>query len=769
MVSKLNNMITATQQNMDKKLAILTSGGDSQGMNAATRAIVRAGLTHGAKCFIIREGYEGLIKGDNHISSVGWYDVSGIIQTGGTVIGSARCKKFRDRAGRKQAAKNLLTNGISNLCVIGGDGSLTGADLFRKEWPEFIKEFIEEDTFSDNELTHLKQLHVVGLVGSIDNDFCGTDMTIGADSALHRIAEAINNIQTTAFSHQRVFILEVMGRHCGYLALCSAIGCGADWVFLPEAPPKDNWPEQLKAQLNYSKEIGERRTGIIILAEGAIQRDGTKITSQDLMKILGPSYDTRITVLGHVQRGGNTSAFDRILATRLGIAAAEALIDADEDKDMADVIILKQNKIVRKSLNELVELTKQAQQALLRNDFESVIKLRGGSFKGNFNMFKMLSKIRPREVSLNMTKKRIGILSSGAPCAGMNSIIRTAVICCLNSERADPNVYIEPVIIYDGLDGLLAGKMEPWALKNVIDTHHIGGVGIGTNRSIPTTKTVHRYMAKIIEYQIDGLVMIGGFEAFNAATVFQEYLPKYLPKFKAIVIPATISNNLPGTDICIGADTALNAISLACDRVKLSASGSRRRVFIVEVMGRRSGYLATMGSISAGADAAYIFEEKIKLTDLCENVQRLKAKMSGPVKRGIVLLANEASINYTSDFFRRLYTEEGNEIFETKVDVLGYIQQGETPTPFDRKFATILTYKAMRWMLELNESNDQYNSQQFNYGIIGAYKSAYTVSPLTEINEQADHKNRIPKNAWWLPVMRPILKMMSHHPQEGMH
>ncbi|NXH15266.1 PFKAM protein, partial [Bucco capensis] len=168
---------------------------------------------------------------------------------GGTVIGSARCKDFRTREGRLKAAGNLVKRGITNLCVIGGDGSLTGADTFRAEWSSLLAELLKVGGITAEEAKRSSHLNIVGMVGSIDNDFCGTDMTIGTDSALHRIMEIVDAITTTAQSHQRTFVLEVMGRHCGYLALITALACGADWVFIPESPPEDDWEDHLCRRL----------------------------------------------------------------------------------------------------------------------------------------------------------------------------------------------------------------------------------------------------------------------------------------------------------------------------------------------------------------------------------------------------------------------------------------------------------------------------------------------------------------------------------------
>ncbi|NWI29477.1 PFKAP protein, partial [Probosciger aterrimus] len=196
------------------------------------------------------QGYQGMVDGGDNIVEVSWESVSSILQVGGTVIGSARCKSFRTREGRLQAAYNLVQRGITNLCVIGGDGSLTGANLFREEWSGLLEELAQKGKIDEEAVKKYAYLNIVGMVGSIDNDFCGTDMTIGTDSALHRIIEVVDAIMTTAQSHQRTFVLEVMGRHCGYLALVSALACGADWVFIPEYPPEEGWEDTMCVKLS---------------------------------------------------------------------------------------------------------------------------------------------------------------------------------------------------------------------------------------------------------------------------------------------------------------------------------------------------------------------------------------------------------------------------------------------------------------------------------------------------------------------------------------
>ncbi|GLV45889.1 Phosphofructokinase [Carabus blaptoides fortunei] len=297
-----------------KGLAVFTSGGDSQGMNAAVRAVVRMGIYLGCKVYFIKEGYQGMVDGEEYIVEANWSSVSNIIHKGGTVIGSARCQDFRERAGRLKAAKNLVQKGITNLVVIGGDGSLTGADLFRQEWNSLLEELVTKGEITPEQTAKYSCLHIAGMVGSIDNDFCGTDMTIGTDSALHRIIESTDAIVSTAYSHQRTFIMEVMGRHCGYLALVAALTTEADFVFIPEDPAVIDWPQKLCSKLAQERQSGQR-LNIIIVAEGAIDRTGQPITAEQVRKVVvdNLNQDTRITVLGHVQRGGSPSAFDRIL------------------------------------------------------------------------------------------------------------------------------------------------------------------------------------------------------------------------------------------------------------------------------------------------------------------------------------------------------------------------------------------------------------------------------------------------------------------------
>ena len=282
-----------------KRIAVLTSGGDAPGMNAAIRAVVRKGVDSEFEVFGIRCGYGGLIRGD--FAPLGVRDVSGIIQLGGTMLGSGRCEEFKTETGRDQALTNLRAKKIEALIVIGGDGSQTGACLLsRTGFP------------------------VIGIASTIDNDLCGSEMSIGVDTAVNIALESIDRLKVTAASHHSAFLIEVMGRNCGYLALVAGITGGAEVVVIPEV---DTHPEEIAKELRAAYERGKSHA-IAVVAEGA------KYNAQRLSEYFKEhherlGFELRITKLGHVQRGGAPGAFDRLLATRFGVAAIEQLLKKD--------------------------------------------------------------------------------------------------------------------------------------------------------------------------------------------------------------------------------------------------------------------------------------------------------------------------------------------------------------------------------------------------------------------------------------------------------
>nr|CAH8861308.1 unnamed protein product [Trichobilharzia regenti] len=748
-----------------KCIAVLTSGGDAQGMNAAVRAVVRMGIYCGCRVFFIKEGYQGLVDGGSNIVEASWADVSGILQAGGTVIGSARCMDFRNREGRLKAALNLVKNEITNLVVIGGDGSLTGADLFRKEWSGLLEELVKSNQISSENAERFGHLNIVGLVGSIDNDFCGTDMTIGADSALHRIIEATDAICTTASSHQRCFILEVMGRHCGYLALVASMACEADWVFIPEMPPADDWREKLCRKLRMNRQFGQR-VNIIMVAEGAIDKDCKPIICEDVKNLIVKElqFDTRITVLGHVQRGGSPSAFDRILGSRMGAEAVLALMDADRNRELpACVISLDGNQTVRVPLVRCVERTRQVAEAMKNFDFDQAVQLRGSSFMNNLSTYLKLSKIeRPRQSTmLSENNLKIGIVNVGAPACGVNAVMR-------GFARLGITKGYTILGIHEGFSGLVNGVVTEIQWCDVRGWVALGGSALGTRRDTPNSLGIDKVASRFKQYNLSGLLVIGGFEAYECMIQLAEGRDKHPELCIPIaMVPATISNNVPGTDFSLGCDTALNEICSILDKIKQSALGTKRRVFVVETMGGYCGYLATMSALAGGADAAYIYEEPFTIDDLREDVVHLRAKIADNVQRGLVLRAEYANKNYTSEFIHQLYAEEGKGIFDCRCNILGHMQQGNSPSPFDRNLGTKFASKAIDWLNDQINANIRSDGTVYTPGhlcctLIGIVRRQTTYSNIMELKDHTDFKHRLPREEWWLSL-RPLMRIMAKH------
>lgn len=278
-----------------KNIAVLTSGGDAPGMNAGIRAVVRTGIYHGLNVFGIRHGYDGLVSGD--IIPMDAKSVANIIQRGGTILKTARSEEFKTYEGRKKAYENVKNLNIDALVVIGGDGTFTGA-------AKFIEEF---------------DIPIIGMPGTIDNDLAGTDFTIGYDTAINTVVDAVDKIRDTAESHDRVFIIEVMGRDSGLIALRSGISTGAEAVLIPELEVDY---DAIMKRLDKSRKNKSSR--IIIVAEG--DKEGGLVVA-DKIKSNFPNYDVRVSILGHIQRGGKPSCMDRVLASRLGVGAVEGLLE----------------------------------------------------------------------------------------------------------------------------------------------------------------------------------------------------------------------------------------------------------------------------------------------------------------------------------------------------------------------------------------------------------------------------------------------------------
>ncbi len=314
-----------------KCIGVLTSGGDAPGMNAAIRSVTRAAIYHGIKVKGIYRGYKGLITGE--IQDFQTQDVSNIIQRGGTILKTARCPEFRTPEGRAKAYETIKEHGIDALVVIGGDGSLSGARLLGQE----------------------HNFPIIGLPGTIDNDLSGTDLTIGYDSALNTIVEAVDKIRDTASSHERLFFIEVMGREAGFLALNGAIASGSEAAIIPEfSVEKDQLAETIESGFRKTK-----NSSIVLVSES--ETTGGAMGVAERVRQEYPQFDVRVVILGHIQRGGKPTAQDRILASRLGVSAIEALLEGQRNV----MIGIQDDEVVYVPFTKAIKKNKKIEESLV--------------------------------------------------------------------------------------------------------------------------------------------------------------------------------------------------------------------------------------------------------------------------------------------------------------------------------------------------------------------------------------------------------------------
>lgn len=701
------------------KIALLTSGGDAPGMNPAVRAVARSALAAGAEVLAVREGYEGLVQG--WVDALSAADVGGLLDRGGTVLGTARSAAFRGAEGRRAAVATLVNHGAEGLIVIGGDGSLTGASILSTEWAEHLRTLVADGVVTEEQAAAHPRLRVVGLVGSIDNDFWGTDTTIGGDTALHRVIEAIDALTSTASSHQRSFVVEVMGRRCGWLALAASICTGADAVLLPEAPPPD-WRTYVLASLEAGRAAG-RRHSVVIVAEGARDRSGQPITAGMVQEVLRDvlHQDTRITVLGHVQRGGAPSGFDRIMTTTLGVRAVQEMLEGD---DRAIVFGTCGPDLVRHDLDEAVRMSRAASDAAGTGDHERARDLRGDGFEALISLRHILG--RPA-ASPPESAPAVLVLHVGAPAPGMNAVVASVARGALaRGWRA--------IGASDGLRGLLAGDTVELDWMAVDGWVNQGGAALGTNRHpVDAALVVPRLQA----LGVRSVVLVGGFESIGVA---EQLCAQGVP---VAIVPATISNNLPGTWRSVGSDTACNAVLEAVDRLRQSAVGARDRVFVVEVMGRRCAALAAASALGSGAELVFVHEDEVDLAQVERASRSLNADFDAGRAVGLVLVADGVDAPYDARSLSRVLEAESGGRFDTRLCVLGHLQQGGRPAPMDRLDGARLGDAAVRWCVEGGT----------DAVLVGLEGEGVAVVPLPEVLAASDPVHRRPREPGYAGVL----------------
>ncbi len=722
---------------MVKKIAVMTSGGDSPGMNSAIRAILRRGLDKGMEVFGIHEGFEGLVEGGKMIEPLDWHQGGGILHLGGTFLGTARSERFFKKEGRTNAALNLFKTGINALVVIGGDGSLTGALVLYNEWHELLEQLASEGRLTKEEIKNTPTLQVIGLPGSIDNDLYGTNMSIGTDTALRNIVVATDMLSSTAASHQRTFVVETMGRHCGYLALMTAMASGATWVLIPEKDMGIRWHQKMLQTLEQARHAGQRHQ-LVIIAEGARHTDCLPIKSSTIKDIISQKLqtDVRLTVPGHIQRGGSPSPFDRLLAIRLGVAAIDeiAVSKTNSIPKMAGLIA---NKIVFTPLEEVISKGEAIRNELENGNYKKALELRGSSFGNVLTLFKLMAS--PVVKKGKKIKGRIAILTGGPDAPGMNTAVGIAT-------RLAIKLGYEVVGFKNGFNGILDSDFVPLDWMAVDGWINKPGSELGAARyKLIDPHNFDKIVLNLEKHKISALLCIGGVNAFQkACKLYKAFQKTETPDIPICCIPASIDNNLPLTDFSIGSDTALSNIVEAIDKIRDTA-GSTNRAFLIEVMGAGCGFLALMSGLASGAEKAYLPEDGITIKELGDEVQKvIDGFKSG--KRLVIQIVNEnASTHYNTDFIRRVMEEEGKGQFEIKQSILGHFQRGGIPTPFDRIQACRMAAAGIQQLnLEIEINRAHATS-------VGLHGHEIAITPLQKIIELLDNGACTQSN-WFLSL-----------------
>lgn len=488
---------------------------------------------------------------------------------------------------------------------------------------------------------------------------------------------------------------------------------------------------------------------------------------KDLLE--GCGLDARVTILGHIQRGGSPSAFDRYLATLQGIEAVKALLDSDPVTTPSIMIGIKENRITRMPLMECVKETRLCGQLMTDLCFTDALRLRGPLFNANYELVKNFYDLEEAQAAGTENCRnhlRIAIVNCGAPCGGINAANRAIILSCLFKG------YI-PVGVFNGFSGLIRGELKEMSPQDAPFHGEKGGSFLGINRCLPD-EDLGLAAFYLQSFKIDGLIIIGGFEAFKAQLQMTRARAQY-PAFDIpiVCIPATISNNVPGTEFSVGCDTALNIIVKSADSLKQSASSSRKRVFVVDVQGGHCGFLATMGGLAAGATCVYIPEEGIHLEDLVRDASHLRSRFSEDKCQGRLVLRNEVSSKlFSAEMIAKILEAESEGLFDARWASLGHLQQGGSPSPMDRIRATRLATLCVSFIESFYKQGGESTTdlcgprrtvEDSSSVVIGIKGPDVVFSCCKKLQQESDMIYRRPLQQWWMEYL-PLSKILAKYP-----
>jgi 6-phosphofructokinase 1 len=453
-----------------------------------------------------------------------------------------------------------------------------------------------------------------------------------------------------------------------------------------------------------------------------------------------------VTILGHVQRGGAPSAFDRYQTTILGHTAVEEILASPPNME-PQLIGIRDNRAIHSPLMESVRQTHEIADVIAAHEYDKAMEMRGGSFKEAYHILQTIIRAKPRKAQRGQKSHKFAVINAGMLAPGMNTAVRAAVRLALDRGHS-------VLGIKNSFQGFIEGDFQDMDWMSVSNWVSKGGSELGTNRHIPGGGDYYAIARHIEAQNIQGILMIGGWPGY--ASVYRLHNKRdEFPAFNIpmICLPATINNNLPGCELSVGADTSLNNIVDALDKIKQSALSSRR-CFVVEVMGRYCGYLALMSGLATGAEKVYLHEEGVTLNDLRRDLNRLIDRFQSGGRVGLIIRNEYANHLYTTGFMSALFEEEGGTLFDVRQAILGHLQVGGDPSPFDRIQATQYAAKCVDYLIEKAGQNSA------DIASIGLKGGELQLTDLEYWPRLVDEELQRPKDQWWLGL-RDIAKQLS--------
>ena len=694
-----------------KRIAVLTGGGDSPGMNAAIRGAVRAALNKGWESYGIRDAYRGMVEGGDNIFPLDWIDVSWNFKDGGTFLGSARYTAIKGdgrdaRMLREKALMNLRALGITGLIVIGGDGSLAGARSFYRT--------LTSDIHINKGLEGM-ELSIVGIPGSIDNDLPLNSMCIGVDTTLNTIMEAVDRLRDTAESHRRVSIVEVMGRQRGYLAVISGLATGADRVFIREQTMTRSDIGNLLTVLREGFAHGQK-SGIIIRSEGAAF--STEYLKETVDVLLVPKRDVRETVLGHLQRGGTPTVFERTLAVRMGVKAVEIL-----DEGIKEPVFLGLDASVIRviPLDRVIEtMNAKSFQDRLSPNTQKILRL------------SQRLEDPPAEAS---NGRGIAILTDGNNVSGMNMAVRAVGRLAISEG-------IEVKGIKGGFSGLRKGQESiislEWGMLELKGVLRRAGTLLGVSGDdAPERGLDFKAVKKDMKHlNVDGMIVIGNRMTYRVADMLA--VKAGIP---VVAIPADISCHMPGTDLVVGMDSSLNDMLTWIDKYA-EAAHARRMIFILHIKGDYCACSVRNAALAGGVEE--IISDDMDSSDKGRRLFRDMARERiANIKRIVDLGKGFAVILFYSrdlknageslKFIQRSIADAGITM-KSQVVPIETTYGGTTPTVFDRTLAMRFGERAFGALQKKIDSKD------CTLHIVGLKGKEIKASPYDEYRDVNNHR-----------------------------